>query len=40
MDPIGYGFEHYDAFGRWRATENGYPIDSSATMATSSRTDG
>ena len=28
MDPIGYGFEHYDAFGRWRNTENGYPIDS------------
>ena len=28
MDPIGYGFEHYDAFGRWRDTENGYPIDS------------
>lgn len=40
MDPIGYGFEHYDAFGRWRATENGYPIDSSATIYAANPTDG
>ncbi len=40
MDPIGYGFEHYDAFGRWRDTENGYPIDSSATIYNANATDG
>jgi hypothetical protein len=40
MDPIGYGFEHYDAFGRWRSTENGYPIDSSATIYAANQTDG
>jgi len=40
MDPIGYGFEHYDAFGRWRDTENGYPIDSSATIYGANATDG
>ena len=40
MDPIGYGFEHYDAFGRWRNTENGYPINSSATIYAANTTDG
>jgi hypothetical protein len=40
MDPIGYGFEHYDAFGRFRNTENGYPIDSSATIYGANATDG
>ena len=29
MDFIGFGFEHYDAFGRYRDTENGLPIDDS-----------
>jgi hypothetical protein len=32
MDPIGYGFEHYDAFGRWRDQENGAPIDAKGTI--------
>ena len=27
MDPLGLGFEHYDAIGRWRDQENGLPID-------------
>lgn len=40
MDPIGYGFEHYDAFGRWRNTENGYPINSTATIYAANATDG
>jgi hypothetical protein len=26
FDPIGYGFEHFDELGRYRATENGLPI--------------
>jgi hypothetical protein len=27
MDPIGFGFEHFDGVGRWRDVENGFPID-------------
>lgn len=27
MDPIGFGFENYDGAGKWRALENGAPID-------------
>lgn len=29
MDPIGFAFEHYDAYGRHRADENGHAIDAS-----------
>jgi hypothetical protein len=32
MDWTGFGFEHYDAFGRFRDTENGLPIDDSLTL--------
>lgn len=32
MDPIGFGFEHYDAFGRWRDRENGIAIDATGTI--------
>ena len=27
MDPVGFGFEHYDELGRWRDLENGFEID-------------
>ncbi len=27
MDPIGFSFEHYDGFGRYRDTEAGKPVD-------------
>jgi hypothetical protein len=40
MDKIGFGFEHYDAFGRWRDNERGYPIDSSGTIVQASATAG
>jgi Protein of unknown function (DUF1592)/Protein of unknown function (DUF1588)/Protein of unknown function (DUF1595)/Protein of unknown function (DUF1587)/Protein of unknown function (DUF1585) len=33
FDPIGFGFENYDAIGRWRTTENGQPIDASGELA-------
>ncbi|HKQ68395.1 MAG TPA: DUF1592 domain-containing protein [Polyangiaceae bacterium] len=33
MDSIGFGFEHFDAIGQFRATENGKPIDASGTVA-------
>jgi hypothetical protein len=32
MDPIGFGFEHYDAFGRRREQENGKPIDATGSV--------
>jgi hypothetical protein len=32
IDPIGFGFEHYDAIGRYRSSENGMPIDSSGVL--------
>ena len=32
MDPIGFALESFDAIGRYRETDNGNPIDPSATM--------
>ena len=32
MDGIGFGFEHFDAVGRWRDTENGIAIDASGAI--------
>lgn len=32
MDPIGFSFEHYDGFGRYRAQENGVDIDASGEI--------
>lgn len=32
MDPIGLGFEHYDALGQWRDTENGLPLDATGDI--------
>jgi hypothetical protein len=32
MDPIGLGFEHYDALGQWRDTENNLPIDATGEI--------
>lgn len=32
MDPIGFGFEHYDAVGAWRDTEHDLPIDASGDL--------
>lgn len=32
MDPIGVAFEHYDAFGKYRTTENGVEIDDTGTI--------
>jgi hypothetical protein len=31
-DSIGFAFEHYDAVGRWRDTDNGKPVDSSGQL--------
>jgi len=40
MDPIGVAFEHYDAFGRYRTTENGVNIDATGTIYEASAKDG
>ncbi len=35
MDPIGFGFEHYDALGRYRDTDQGLPVDASGVLGSS-----
>jgi len=32
MDPIGFGFENFDAIGAWRAKDGGFAIDPSGTL--------
>jgi hypothetical protein len=32
MDPIGYGFEHYDGIGAFRTTDQNLPVDSSGEI--------
>lgn len=32
MDPIGLGFENYDAIGAWRSVEGGAPVDASGKL--------
>jgi hypothetical protein len=32
MDAIGFGFENFDAIGRWRDQDNGSPIDSTGEL--------
>lgn len=31
INPLGFAFEHYDAVGQWRDTDNGQPVDSSSS---------
>jgi hypothetical protein len=33
IDPVGFGFEGFDAIGRRRTTENGFPVDDSGFMS-------
>jgi hypothetical protein len=40
MDPIGFGFEHFDGEGLWRDTENGKPIDATGEITQTSDIDG
>jgi mono/diheme cytochrome c family protein len=32
MDPLGFALENYDAIGRWRTMDGGFPIDSSGVL--------
>jgi hypothetical protein len=40
LDPLGLGFENYDAIGRYRATENGVAVDASGQISGSQDLDG
>jgi hypothetical protein len=40
MDPIGFGFEHYDGIGLWRDEENGLPIDDAGQLVDTRNIDG
>jgi hypothetical protein len=40
MDPIGFGFEHYDAIGRYRTVDNGAPVDASGEVVLTRDIDG
>ncbi len=33
MDPLGFALENFDAIGRWRTSDAGFPIDASAVLA-------
>src|SRR5690606_30258422 len=35
MNPVGFGFENYDALGRWRDTQNDKPIDATGEIIAS-----
>ena len=38
MDPIGFGFEHYDGIGQWRTTDQNLPVDSHGSIALDGQT--
>jgi hypothetical protein len=40
MDPIGFALENFDAVGRWRAEENGRPIEVSSVLPDGTKVDG
>lgn len=40
MDPIGFGLENFDGYGRWRDTDNGLPVDASAVMPSGEKING
>jgi hypothetical protein len=40
MDPVGFALENFDAVGRWRATEEGRPVDATGGLPDGSRFEG
>jgi hypothetical protein len=40
MNPVGFGFEHYDGIGLWRDTQNNKPIDATGEIIASEDLDG
>ncbi len=33
MDPLGFALENYDAIGKWRTMDGGFPVDSSGVLS-------
>jgi len=40
IDPLGFGFEHFDPLGRWRTREHGYPVDARGEVLATHDLDG
>ncbi|APR77311.1 Cellulose-binding domain protein [Minicystis rosea] len=40
MDPVGFGFEHYDALGAWRSVDGSFPVDATGKLWGTDDTDG
>ncbi|MEJ7754560.1 MAG: DUF1592 domain-containing protein [Candidatus Limnocylindrales bacterium] len=40
MDPIGFGFEHYDGIGAWRDQDHGLPVDAHGELTGTVDVDG
>lgn len=40
IDPIGFGFEHFDAVGRWRVMDGEHAVDASGEVKQTQETDG
>ncbi len=40
MDPIGFGFEHYDAVGAWRAVDGAFAVDATGDLWMTDDVDG
>lgn len=40
IDGVGFGFEHFDAVGKWRDVEGGKPVDATGTLAGTGDVDG
>jgi hypothetical protein len=40
MDPIGFGFEHFDSIGRYQPTQGGQPVDATGEVRASPSSDG
>jgi uncharacterized protein DUF1588/uncharacterized protein DUF1585 len=38
MDPIGFGFEHYDGIGMWRTMDQNLAVDSTGSIALDGKT--
>jgi mono/diheme cytochrome c family protein len=40
MDPIGFGFENYDAIGRWRTRDGNFPVDAGGELPSGQKFNG
>ncbi|MGK3925293.1 DUF1585 domain-containing protein, partial [Enterococcus faecium] len=40
MDPLGFGYENFDAIGRWRTEDGKHKIDPSGVLPDGSKFDG